>query len=107
MADDTMTLVIAVPADRTPMFAACGADNCDHLWVAAWLPMEMSLAARVLQSLRCPLCGHESPRCASAETSDKIRVIQPNPRCADCGQSSVEHLLGVACKRFTRERSDG
>lgn len=100
---ETMTLVIPVPAERTPMFAACGAESCDYVWVAVWLPMEMSLAARVLQSLRCPLCGHESPRCASADTADKIQIVPPDPRCSDCGQPAIEHVLGQACKRFTRE----
>lgn len=102
-----MSLVIPVPTERTPMFAACGSGACDYVWVAVWLPMEMSLAARVLQSIRCPLCGHESPRCASAGDTEKIQIMTPTPNCTSCGRSPIEHIIGQACPKFTQEAEEG
>lgn len=100
-------LVVPVPEGRTPMFADCGNDACDHLWVAVWLPMEMSLAAQVLQALRCPLCGHSSPRGASTEAAERMQIVTPERTCSTCGRSSVEHILGQACTKFTQEADHG
>lgn len=43
--------------DRTPMDVKC---KCGHQWVAAWLPMEMAKAAKLLQHICCPMCGADS-----------------------------------------------
>jgi hypothetical protein len=41
---------------RKPFNVRCG--KCDHLWPAAWLPMEVSLFAKATSNLHCPSCGN-------------------------------------------------
>lgn len=55
---------IQVPEGRTPMVAICSVDECRHIWIAMWLPMNMLMAAAVMKSLHCPLCGNARPSCA-------------------------------------------
>ena len=40
---------------RTPFLAACGA--CRHVWPAAWLPMPLADAGRLLLKTSCPSCA--------------------------------------------------
>lgn len=39
----------------TPMWLRCGA--CQHVWVAAWLPMELGKVGRLLKRTHCPACA--------------------------------------------------
>lgn len=41
--------------ERKPFWAKCAA--CSHCWAAAYLPMEMSACAKLLQRATCPMCG--------------------------------------------------
>ena len=41
---------------RRPFNARCG--KCSHTWPAAWLPMEMSLVAKLTIGIHCPACGN-------------------------------------------------
>ena len=43
---------------RIPQYVRC--DLCSHTWVAVWLPMVMGDAAKVYESLRCPMCASDS-----------------------------------------------
>ncbi len=73
------TFAIPVPEGRTPMVAICSAEDCRHTWIAVWLPMEMMLAATVLNGLRCPLCGHDAPALANAVDAKKFGVVDQAP----------------------------
>lgn len=41
---------------RKPFWAECS--KCRHQWAAAYLPMEVSAAAKLMMSARCPMCGN-------------------------------------------------
>lgn len=41
---------------REPNWVKCG--KCSHIWIGAYLPMEMTTFAKLLKSLRCPNCGN-------------------------------------------------
>ena len=51
---------------KQPFRVQCDVDG--HIWIAAYTPMEMGALARILKSIRCPMCG--------APTS-KIRCLMP------------------------------
>lgn len=46
--------MIATTDDSKELRVHCG--ECQHRWVAAYLPMEMSKMGRLLKGLRCPKC---------------------------------------------------
>ena len=53
---------------KTPLKVRCEA--CSHEWIAAYLPMEMGAAAKLLFCLCCPMCAQDSKRIfAMAEES--------------------------------------
>jgi len=41
---------------RSPFNVQC--DKCQHVWTAAWLPMEARTFAKVTARLHCPSCGN-------------------------------------------------
>jgi hypothetical protein len=41
--------------DRKPFLVQCG--KCQHVWAAAYLPMEVSLFAKAAKAV-CPMCGN-------------------------------------------------
>ena len=43
-------------APRNPFTVQCG--ECQHVWAAAWLPMEAGLFGKVTSNLHCPSCGN-------------------------------------------------
>lgn len=45
-----------LPEGKTSrMWVKCG--PCEHVWVAAYLPMPMAKAARAIKRAYCPVCG--------------------------------------------------
>lgn len=42
-------------ADRKPFWAKC--TGCQHCWPAAYLPMELFAAAKLMKAVKCPMCG--------------------------------------------------
>lgn len=68
------TITMPVPEGRTPMVAICGASDCEHVWIAIWLPMPMVLASLVMKSLRCPLCGDPSPKLCDSGHASQLKV---------------------------------
>ncbi len=40
---------------RKPFHVRCC--DCRHLWIAAYFPMEMTKALRLLKGVCCPMCG--------------------------------------------------
>lgn len=51
--------------EKHPQHVSCS--SCHHVWVGLYLPMPMATAARVLKSLRCPMCGAPSSKLRMAE----------------------------------------
>lgn len=47
------------PAERRPFWAKCRA--CAHCWPAAYLPMEATACAKLMQRAACPMCGDRKP----------------------------------------------
>ena len=43
---------------REPFNVICG--GCEHIWTAAYTPMEMGVFAKLLKGVRCPNCGGAS-----------------------------------------------
>jgi hypothetical protein len=43
---------------KTPFNVMC--EKCKHIWTALYTPMPMADAARILKSLRCPVCASTS-----------------------------------------------
>lgn len=41
--------------DRKPLHVKC--EDCKHVWVLLYLPMELDRAARVMSGAHCPQCG--------------------------------------------------
>jgi hypothetical protein len=55
---------------KSPFNVRCG--DCQHVWAAAWLPMEMFKVAKIVRHLTCPKCAAPSKRIFMAyETGDK------------------------------------
>ena len=42
-------------SQRNPMNVRCGV--CDHVWVAAYMPMDVSDLVKITKNLRCPMCA--------------------------------------------------
>lgn len=42
--------------DRKPFCAKCS--KCSHCWPAAYLPMQIDAAAKLMKAARCPNCGN-------------------------------------------------
>ncbi len=41
--------------ERQPFNGRCGA--CDHVWTVCYIPMQLGVAAKMMQAARCPMCG--------------------------------------------------
>ena len=46
-----------LPPRETPFWSRCANDACRHCWIVCYLPMEMTLAARLMKAATCPMCG--------------------------------------------------
>lgn len=44
--------------ERTAMHVRC--KECGHVWIGLYLPMLITDAARVLNSLHCPMCAGDA-----------------------------------------------
>ena len=56
--------------EKRPFWAKC--DECQHCWAAAYLPMEMGLAGKLLKRLHCPMCGAGPKRILIAKQDNGI-----------------------------------
>lgn len=45
---------------REPFLVRC--EVCDHVWVAAWLPLRLDAMGKLLKGLCCPDCGQDASR---------------------------------------------
>lgn len=48
--------------------------ECNHVWPAAQLPMELGETARLLMVAICPSCGNDSPVVAASRDIPRPRV---------------------------------
>lgn len=55
-------------SQKKPFDVRCA--NCKLVWTAAYLPMQMALAAIVLGNLHCPACGQDSTLIFKHEPED-------------------------------------
>jgi hypothetical protein len=69
----------AMTDDGRAMWVNC--KQCEHVWVALRLPMEMSKAAKIMVKLRCPNC---------AADAKKIRVGKGESDAVDTPTNSDE-----------------
>ena len=58
---------------KRPFWAKCW--GCGHCWPAAYLPMPMGLAGKVLGKLHCPMCG-EGPKKVGIAKQDNGRLME-------------------------------
>jgi len=47
------------PEGKAGFWAKCRA--CGHCWIAAYLPMEIIAACKLIGAARCPVCGDSRP----------------------------------------------
>lgn len=45
--------------------ARCGDEGCRHVWIVAYLPMQLEKAAFLMQRAACPKCANDRPTVAS------------------------------------------
>ena len=57
-------------SDRKPFWAKC--TGCQHCWPAAYLPMEIFAAAKLMKAARCPMCGKGPKGIAIAKQKDGV-----------------------------------
>jgi hypothetical protein len=43
---------------KQPLLVRCS--KCNHVWTAAWLPMPLGVAGRLLKRIACPVCAASS-----------------------------------------------
>lgn len=55
---------------KKPFWAECG--KCRHQWAAAYLPMEVAAAAKLMMQARCPMCGHGPKGILIAKQNDGV-----------------------------------
>jgi hypothetical protein len=55
---------------KRPFWAKCG--SCNHCWPAAYLPMEMGRAGKLLKGLLCPMCAAGPGRILIAKQDNGI-----------------------------------
>lgn len=53
---------------KKAFWAKCG--ECDHIWIAHYLPMELHKAAKILGALHCPMCGVDASEITPAKQDD-------------------------------------
>jgi len=52
------------PVKASAVMARCSDDICGHIWIVAYLPMELEKAARLMKLAACPKCANERPMVA-------------------------------------------
>lgn len=92
-------------AERTPQHVQCL--ECQHRWVAAYLPMEVGAFARLVKGMCCPMCAATSDKVAMREANDipavtsGVNLSEALRRWLGSGERGissnciVEHLTGV------------
>jgi rubredoxin len=50
---------------------------CGHVWIAAYLPMEMFKFAEVAKGAHCPCCGADAKQLTCATAGDVQRAREP------------------------------
>lgn len=55
-----------------PFWAKCSA--CQHIWAAAYYPIDLGTMAKILKRAACPKCGNTKPGVAK---QDDGRLLEP------------------------------
>ena len=55
---------------KTSFWAKCA--KCNHTWLAAYLPMEITAFAKLAKGLCCPMCGAGSKDLRTAPQEDGV-----------------------------------
>ncbi|WP_420104109.1 hypothetical protein [Bosea sp. (in: a-proteobacteria)] len=66
-------------SERTPALAHCR--TCGHVWAAAWLPINMTEASRLMKA-GCPACGERS--LVYMATAEQTETWRNGPRGEPC-----------------------
>lgn len=53
---------------------------CGHVWIVAYLPMEMSLMGKVAKNVRCPVCAEPKPMVAKSAAVAEVLKRNPPPK---------------------------
>lgn len=93
---------MATPEGKTPQHVGCVL--CEHVWVAAWLPMDTTRFAALMSGLHCPACGAGAKSLQLRMPNDVPETDELSPALRDWlargerGISSntiVQHLTGI------------
>lgn len=63
-----MTDITQPPSDR--LFVTCR--PCNHTWIAAYLPMDAGLMAKIMKAVHCPKCGAPAKHILWASKEDAL-----------------------------------
>lgn len=55
---------------KKPFCAKC--KDCDHVWIAAYYPMDMVTFGAIMRDLRCPMCGVGANYITPAKQADGV-----------------------------------
>lgn len=58
--------------ERKPFWAKCS--QCQHIWAAAYLPMNMTQAGEIFKRVRCPNCASKKVLVAK---QDDGKLLEP------------------------------
>jgi hypothetical protein len=59
---------------KQPQPARCG--KCNHVWIVAYLPMDVSGFARIAKGARCPMCGDAKVYLLDTSVYDEKGVLR-------------------------------
>lgn len=54
--------------DKTPQHVQCR--QCQHVWIAAYLPMDAGVFARLMTALHCPMCAADATEIGLRDAND-------------------------------------
>jgi hypothetical protein len=56
--------------EKRGFWAKCRA--CAHCWIAAYLPMDIMAASKMLAKAACPMCGDSKPLVAAQDSGELL-----------------------------------
>lgn len=55
---------------RIPFYAKCV--ECKHIWIAAYTPMNLTVMAKLIKQLHCPMCGADAAKITPAKQCNGV-----------------------------------
>jgi hypothetical protein len=71
---------MAAITDALPVATAvvgCDCPRCGHVWIGAYLPMDMRDMGRLMKRVCCPKCAHAKPLVAKTEKLIALGLARP------------------------------